>query len=552
MLDRVPDDDRALGALEAIYREAGNDEALYDILNRRADLAKDPATEQRLRLALGDLAENALGRVDEAIAAYERAREIAPRDAGALQALDRLYTKAERWADLARLLDEIVQRGGLAEREVIGIRFRLAEIENERQGDREAALEQLRMVLAGDPDHPGAITMLEGMLDDIAVQGPAAELLEPVYAGRGDWTSLIKIGEIRLLQVDDPAARIAWTKRIARLFEEQLEDYDSALRWYGKVFQEAPTERLSLDQLVRLAGKLGRWQDAASLLAGYLEGELGEEPHVLEIVRRTAEIFDRELGQRDEADKHYRRLYEARPEDVAVVRLYEGALERWGAWRELRELVDEQAGRAADPAVRVALLRRSAQLDEEHLEDRDRAIGTLREAMEVDPTDPAVAAELERMLTAGERWHDLADLLAIRVDRAAETSAQDGLTLRLALVLETKLEDSSAAVDRYAEVLQRTPGQREAVAALERLAGAGAERQRIAVILAPVYRRAGDLGKLVGALDAQLEAVDDRTGPGGDSAGDGGDPRAYPSPRSRFRMPQPRLVGRRRRPANLG
>src|SRR4029077_12787769 len=132
------------------------------------------------------------------------------------------------------------------------------------------------------------------------------ELLEPVYAGRADWKALIKIGEIRLVQTEDPAQRLSWTKRIARLYEEQLEDYDSALRWYGKVFQEAPTERLSLEQLLRLAGKLGRWQDAAGLLSGYLDGEMGEEPAVLEIVRRTAEIFDHELSQRPEAEKLYR------------------------------------------------------------------------------------------------------------------------------------------------------------------------------------------------------------------------------------------------------
>ena len=64
----------------------------------------------------------------------------------------------------------------------------------------------------------------------------------------------------------------AWTKRIARLYEEQLEDFDSALRWYGKVFQEAPTERQATEPLLRLADKLDRWQDAASLLASYLDG----------------------------------------------------------------------------------------------------------------------------------------------------------------------------------------------------------------------------------------------------------------------------------------
>ena len=67
-----------------------------------------------------------------------------------------------------------------------------------------------------------------------------------------------------------------------------------------------------------------------------------------------------------------------------------------------------------------------------------------------------------------------------------------------------------AAIDRYAEVLERTPGQPNAVAALERWRRTDAERYRVAVILEPVYRRSGDLGKLVGALDAQLETVDDR------------------------------------------
>src|SRR5262245_36671863 len=190
---------------------------------------------------MGRLAEGKLERIDDAITAYERVREIAPKDRDALAALDRLYTQAERWPDLIRFLGETLTRGGLPERDVVAIRFRLAEIEHGKQLDREAALDHLRVVLAGDPDHPGAISMLEGMLDDIAVQGAAAELLEPVYAGRGDWPSLIKIGEIRLLQVEEPAERVAWTKRIARLFEEQLEDFENALRWYGKVFQEAPT-----------------------------------------------------------------------------------------------------------------------------------------------------------------------------------------------------------------------------------------------------------------------------------------------------------------------
>jgi tetratricopeptide (TPR) repeat protein len=513
ILDRVPDDAATLAALDTIYRGTGDVEALYEVLLRRAELAQDPGTEAALRLQIGELAETRLERLDEAIAAFERVVEISPADRSAGPALDRLYTKGERWSDLTRLLSELLQRGRRPEKELVDLRFRLAQIEHDRQGDREAALDHLKLVLTGVPDHAGGIAMLEGMLDDVAVQGQAATLLEPVYAGRGDWKSLIKIGEIRLLQVEDPAERLAWTKRIARLYEEQLEDFDSALRWYGKVFVEAPTERLATEPLLRLADKLDRWQDAATLLANYLDGELSEEPAVLEIVRRTAEIFDLRLGERAEAQKYYRRLYDARPDDRQATQLLEAAFERWGAWTELREFVDEQSGRAPDPAARVALLRRSAKLDEEKLDDANRAVGTLREALEVDPTDRKAAAELERLLSEAGRWSDLADHLNASLDREPLGADRDAATLRLAEILANRIGDTTSAVDRYAEILSRPAAARDtaaAIGALEGLARDADQRYRVAQILEPVYRRTNDLNKLVGALEAQLEFADDR------------------------------------------
>ena len=68
-------------------------------------------------------------------------------------------------------------------------------------------------------------------------------------------------------------------------------------------------------------------------------------------------------------------------------------------------------------------------------------------------------------------------------------------------------------MDRYAEILSRPAAPRDtaaAVSALEGLANDTDQRNRVAAILEPVYRRGGDLNKLVGALDAQLESADDR------------------------------------------
>src|SRR5262249_27768767 len=49
VLDRIPDDDRSLAALEDLYRKADDAASLHDILVRRAELARDAGAEQRLR-----------------------------------------------------------------------------------------------------------------------------------------------------------------------------------------------------------------------------------------------------------------------------------------------------------------------------------------------------------------------------------------------------------------------------------------------------------------------------------------------------------------------
>ena len=511
ILDRAPDDAGALSALETIYRQAEDASALYEILARQAELATDPAAERRFRGQMGALAEQQLERPMEAIAAFERVFELARDDRDAIVALDRLYAKHERWADLVQLLEKLLERR-MPEAASIELRFRLAEIRLRKLGDSERALEQLRAVLRGDPDHAGAIAMLEGMLEDVGVQSAAAELLEPVYAGRQDWAALIHIGEIRLQQVEDPAARLALTKRIARLYEEQIEDYDSALKWYGKVFQENPSERINLDQMVRIGGRLNRWQDVAELLSQTLAGSLEDSPAILEITRRAAEIFDVKLNNQAEARLLYRRLYEARPGDHEIARLFEDALERWESWQELRELLDDEASRESDLEAKKLLLRRSARLDEENLGDSERAAGTLREIIDLDPTDratPTAADELERLLAAQGQWHDLGDHLEAQLGRA-EGAERDVLALRLAQVLEEKIGNSAGAVDRYAEILERSPAHKEAITALERLLASPDERARVAQVLEPVYRHAGNWSRLVGVLEAQLETVDDR------------------------------------------
>jgi len=317
ILDQVTDDAEALAGLESIYRQRNDKEALYDLLARRSELVLDqPKLELPLRIEAGGLAVE-LSRSEDAIVAYERALELAPQNQDVVQALQALYETTERWVDLRELLERRlsqVARGTAPE--LIGIHERMARLEIEELGNRYQALSHLREILSREQDHGGAIAMAEGLLSDPETAVEAADLLEPVYARRSAWDKLIAIDEARREQTEDPATRTACTRRIARLYEEQVEDLDRAFAWYGKLFLEVPTERAVQEQLLRLAPRLDKWKELGALLEEYLYDEMSDRPEVLAIVRLAAEIFDDRLGDKDTARKFYRRTIDALASDA--------------------------------------------------------------------------------------------------------------------------------------------------------------------------------------------------------------------------------------------
>ena len=498
ILDRVPDDDATLAALDTIYRGSGDAEALYEILLRRAELAKDPATESALRVQIGELAETTLGAPrggDRRLRAgrRDRARRSRRPPPGARSPLHqgRALERSDR-ACSASSCSGGGGRSGSWSTCASGWR---------RSSTIAAAIARRRsstckLVLAGMPDHAGAIAMLEGMLDDVAVQGAAATLLEPVYAGRGDWKSLIKIGEIRLLQVEDPAERLAWTKRIARLYEEQLEDFDSALRWYGKVFQEAP-DRAARHRAAAAPGRqarslAGRRQPAGQLPrrravrgaggAGHRPPDRGDLRPAAGRARRGAEVLPAPL-----------RRAPRRPGDHAALRSGARALGSLGGAARAHRRAGRPGRRSRRRASRSSAAapswtRRSSTT-------RTAPSGRCARRWRSIPTDRKAASELERLLSQAGRWSDLADHLNSSLDREPLGADKDAATLRLAEILANRIGDTTSAVDRYAEILSRPAAPRDtaaAVSALEGLASDADQRHRVAAILEPVYRRAGD------------------------------------------------------------
>ncbi len=511
VLDMSPDHPRALDALESIYVEGREWDPLYEVYVRRAELAQgDDDRRRHYLMQLAQLCETQLDRPMEAIRAYEQVLEMFPHDAEAGKALEQRYVAAHRHAELAELLEK---RLGFCEdvEEAVALRFRLATLYDADLADADRAVENYRAALGGDPTHAGAIRALEKYLDDDGQRVAAAEVLEPTYVARHDWPALVRIYQIRLEAADDHRTRLVLVKRIARLYEEQLEDLEGAFTWYAKVFREEPSDRQTRDQLARLAGVLDNWQRLADVYEGYITDEGPESTDGVDVLRTLAAIYHGRLEDVDRAKASYQRLLELDAGDEAAFFNLEQLLSRAKRWHDLLGVYRDAADATIDVARKKQLLYKQAGLLEDELADADGAVDTWRAVLDLDDDDDRAVAALDRLYTTGKRWHDLVELTLRRLEKVEQGGPSwIALKLRLGHIYEVELSDLPAAIDTYEEVLGRANGHPEAVRALERLIVDNDHTFRIAQILEPIYREQDAWQKLVVIYDAELEFIDDK------------------------------------------
>src|SRR5262249_56593491 len=107
----------------------------------------------------------------------------------AATALARLYEEEERWKDLVGIVRRQAEGADSAD-ERNHLLTRVAHLEEERLGDRAAAIASWREILAEDPDHPAAL-----------------DALERLYQGSSSWPELVEILRRRVGQSGPDVAK---------------------------------------------------------------------------------------------------------------------------------------------------------------------------------------------------------------------------------------------------------------------------------------------------------------------------------------------------------
>ncbi|HEY6882058.1 MAG TPA: hypothetical protein VI299_28710, partial [Polyangiales bacterium] len=501
----------ALDALEVLHEQAGDYRSLLKVVAQKTELASDAKERTRLLLRQAELCAQKLDDVPRAIEAYERLLDESPSEA-VFTGLEPLYQRAERFRELASLYERQLD---LQIGDAVQTRFKLAELNRLKLRDPERALDLYREVLERSPVHEGARMALEVWLDDSVYRPRAAELLEPLYLRSERWAELTRALEAQVEAADDPDKKKELLGRLAQLHEVQLEDLETALDTYARLFRVDPSDMQTFEALTRLARVLSKQGKLADILEGQLDESGVQDELGVKLSVQAAQIRDQYDHDLERATALYSRALAYDPGSQLLSSAVEDLLLRRKAHEELRAFYRSQADLETDAHERLKTLRKLAVLLENELADADAAIRAYQEVIEIAPRDADATLALDRLLAEANRWGALGEHLRHQIDGAAGTGLEIDLKLRLAQLYETRLDDIDRALDTLDEVAQLAPDNAEARTSLERLSSRPELLRRVAGILEPLYAQAREwkkevwlAEKLVAAESSRAERAD--------------------------------------------
>lgn len=488
-LEQRADDKKALGALESLYEETGDAQNLLEILERRVEVAESDDERKQLLFRRARLLSDVLNDKPRSISVYESILEMGL-DPAAISALETLYAAVSHWAELISLYERQLDAnlGNAAD-----LRVSIAKVAAHQQKDLGRAFDELEAALTAERQHAGVIAELERILAEQSEpehRARAAALLEPVYLLRSDFGRVMDTIRARLTYASDPDERRDLLLRLAKLYEEQKEDYRAALDTIAELLKDELSDTATISELERLAKVAGAERRLAEIYATELDKVNGDDASTVKLARRTGELFTA-LGELDRALVFYRRALAFEPENKELFAAIDAILLRTARHEERVALYRDALDHRFDPAERLTVLHTMAGLQKSELGRPDDAIETYRSVLDVDDADTRALDALTELYRERERWDDLAELHLRRAESAKAPA--DTAVHRLALArLHTKLGQLDRAVDQLEEIVGQLPAHGEAIAELEALRKNEDQRQRVLDILRPIYESLDD------------------------------------------------------------
>ena len=440
-LDVDPTHEPAMRDLQEALRAQGDLRGLAALLEQRLE-GEGPAIDHaHLAVMLAEIREELSDR-DGALAAYEKALSYVPLLRTALDGRARLLADASAWPRLAQALHEEAE-DATDPNAARDARVREGEVLAHRICDLDAALRCYERVLADDPKNVRALLALE-------------ELAQRMK----DDARLARVLESKARVVTSPGARAAALQKLARA-RLAAGDRAGADRAYRELLEVRRDDSEAIATLHRDA-KQRNDTSTLVMLESRLASTFGGDPRVAAHHQaRVAEL----LEATEDALPAWRAALALDPESLSATRGFTRAARRARDAAALREAARREAKTTQNQDLAVELLVRASEIRRK-TNDLDEAAADLSEALELAPSNPDVAADLERVMALRNRVGELIERLSRAADNARPAEAAAALHVRVAQLHADRRGDLPAAIAAIDRAIKLAPRYFEALSLL--------------------------------------------------------------------------------------
>jgi tetratricopeptide (TPR) repeat protein len=382
---------RALERLEALYLAAQRWQDLYNTYEKMASIANTDEDTAACYQRMAKLSSEALGREPDAVDLWIKVIDFRGEDPLALGELAGLHERAQRWEELAEVLERQVYAVADINHKV-SIYQTLGRVYGERLGkDRNA---------------------LDSWLSALELNGRDVETLTAlhrIYQQNESWVELndilsrlVNLGP-RVLGADQTRDYYA---QVGRIQSEYLMDTNASIDAWRHVVELEPGSLEALAALERLYSGEARWQEVVQVLER--KGKVVQTvPEKIDVLMQVAATWEQQIGNKSEAAGVYLEILELDQSYMPAHEALEAIYRDTEDWGPLIELFLRQVEIFEDTSFKVLVSQKMANVYESKLGDAEGAFESLKYAFNIDYANEDTSRELERLATAANKWGEL-------------------------------------------------------------------------------------------------------------------------------------------------
>ncbi|HXR11899.1 MAG TPA: tetratricopeptide repeat protein, partial [Gaiellaceae bacterium] len=460
-----PADATALDALEQLFTRTERWSDLIGVFERRLEQADLPEDRERLLSQMAETYDQRLGRLDDAVASYQKVLEVDPTSQRALTALDAIFTRQKAWTHLAENLEAQLALAATDEAQ-LALMLRLADLRQAEMDQVDVAIEGYRQILERDPSHADALARLEQLGKQPKHELAIADLLEPLYRQLGDHAKLIGAHEVQVRCAESVERRVELLHQIATLYEDAAGDLHSAFSTLARALAADPTSETTQAGLDRIARATGRFEDLAQTFRD-LAAKQTDPTIASPLYTAGARVYEQDLGNLDVATSLYQRVLEIDPSNLGAAESLEALYRGTNKYPELSKILQRKSEIVETLEDKKEALFQAAAIEEDVLEQPEAAILVYHRILALDSDDlRSIDALIKRYLGLA-RWVDLLSVYAKKADLVADTDEKKRIYYQVGAVYESELGDVPKAIDTYQRILELDPDDLQALSRLD-------------------------------------------------------------------------------------